>query len=116
MKRPVTAFVLALVSLVLCPILVFVEFTAWFGASMIANESANPVWSKVLSFVFVALVALVALALPVLAITTGRKAGATTQAVGAGGSRLATAAVVIGVIVLAGVLAVQVYFLVAAFG
>lgn len=116
MKRPVTAFVLALVSLILCPILVFIEFTAWFGAAMIAYEPANPVWVKVLSFVFVGLVALLALALPVIAISSGRKARAATRSTGTGGSGLATAAVVIGVIVTVGVLAVQVYSLVSAFG
>ena len=116
MKRPATAFVLALVSLVLCPILVFIEFTAWFGAAMVANEDANPVWAKVLSFVFVGLIALLALALPVLAISSGRKARAATKSAGTGGSGLATVAVVIGVIVLAGVLAAQVYTLISAFG
>jgi len=116
MKRPSTAFVLALVSLILCPILVFVEFTAWFGAAMIAYESANPVWAKVLAFLLVALIALLAFALPLLAIRSGRKARAAASASGAGGSGLATAAVVIGVIVAAGVLLFQVYALISTFG
>lgn len=116
MKRPGTAFVLAIVSLVLSPILLFVEFTAWFGAGMIAYESANPVWSKVLAFAFVALIALLAFALPVLAMRSGRKARAAVSATGARGSGLATAAVVIGVIVTAGAMLVQVYALISAFG
>ena len=115
MKRPVTAFVLAMVSLILCPILVFIEFTAWFGAAMIANEPANPVWIKVLSFVFVALVALLALALPVLAISSGRKARAAARSTETGGSGLATAAIVIAVIALVGVLLGQIYCLMSAF-
>jgi hypothetical protein len=109
MRRPGTAFALALVSLILCPILAFIEFTALFGAAMIANESANPVWSKVLAFVFVALIALLALALPVVAIILGRRARAASRSTGTGSSGLAMAAVVIGVVVTVGVLAAQVY-------
>jgi len=116
MKRPVTAMVLAVASLILCPILVFIEFTAWFGAAMIAYEPANPVWVKVLAFAFVGLVALLAFALPVLAITSGRKARAATRSAGMGGSVLATAAVVMGVIAIIAVLAAQGYFLVLSFG
>lgn len=115
-KRPGTAFVLALVSLVLTPILLFVEFTAWFWAAMIAYESANPVWAKVLAFAIVALIALLAFALPLVAIRSGRKARAAASASGAGGSGLATAAVVIGAIVAAGVLLFQVYALISSFG
>jgi uncharacterized protein YqgC (DUF456 family) len=116
MRRPVTAFVLALVSLVLTPILLIVEFTAWFWAAMIAYESANPVWVKILAYAIVALIALLAFALPLLAIRSGRKARAATKSAGAGGSGLATVGVVIGVIVLVGVLAAQVYSLISAFG
>ena len=108
MKRPATAFVLAVVSLILCPILVFIEFTALFGAGMIAYEPANPVWIKALAFVFVGLVGLLALALPVVVIRLGRRARAASRSTGTDGSGLATAAVVIGVIVTVGVLAVQV--------
>jgi len=109
MKWPVTAFVLALVSVILCPILVFIEFTALFGAGMIAYEPANPVWVKVLAFVFVGLVGLLALALPVVVILVGRKARAASSPTGTAGSGLAKAAVVIGVIVAVAVLAVQVF-------
>ena len=109
MKRPATAFVLAVVSLILCPILVFIEFTALFGAGMIAYEPANPVWIKALAFVFVVLVGLLALALPVVVIRLGRRARAASRSAGADGSGLATAAVVIGVIVTVGVLAVQAF-------
>lgn len=116
MKRPVTAFVLALVSLILCPILLLIEFTAWFGAAMIAYEPANPVWTKVLAYAFVGLVALLSLALPVLAISSGRKARAATRSAGMGGSGLATSAVVIGVIVAVGVLVVQVLAVISSFG
>ena len=108
MKRPVTAFVLALVSVILCPILLFIEFTALFGAGMIAYEPANPIWVKVLAFVFVGVVGLLALALPVIVILLGRKARAASSPTGTTGSGLAKAAVVIGVIVTLAVLAVQV--------
>ena len=109
MKRPGAAFALALVSVILCPILVFIEYTALFGAAMIGYEEANPVWIKVLAFAFVALIAIVALALPVVAIGLARKTRAASRSAGAAGSGLATAAVVIGVIVAVGVLAAQVY-------
>ena len=109
MKRPGTAFVLGLISLILCPILVFLEFTALFGAAMIAYESANPVWIKVLAFASVAVIALLALALPVLAISLGRRARTASRSTGTGGSGLATAAVVIGVVITIGVVAAQAY-------
>lgn len=115
MNRPGVSFVLALLSIILSPILVFIEFTAWFGAAMISYEPANALWTKILSFAFVGLIALLALALPVLAIRSGRRARAAAKLAGAGGSGLATSAVVIGVVV-AGVLAAQVNFLFAAFG
>ena len=115
MKRPVTGFVLALLCLVLSPVLLFIEFTAWFGAAMIAYEPANPGWAKVLSFMVVALIALLALALPVLAIVAGRKARAAARSAGTGGSGLATAAIVIGIIVTVGVLASQVLSLISSF-
>lgn len=108
MKRPATAFVLAVVSLIVCPILIFIEFTALVGAGMIAYEPANPVWIKALVFVFVGLVGLLALALPVVVIRLGRRARAASRSTGTDGSGLATAAVVIGVIVTVGVLAFQV--------
>jgi len=114
--RPTSAFVVALVSAVLRPILIMVEFTAWFWAAMIAYESANPVWAKVLAFALVALIALLAFAVPVLAIRSGRNARAAVSASGAGGSGLAMSAVVIGVIVTAGVLLFQVYALISSFG
>lgn len=116
MNRPGVSFVLALLSIILSPILVFIEFTAWFGAAMISYEPANALWTKILSFAFVGLIALLALALPVLAIRSGRRARAAAKLAGAGGSGLATSAVVIGVVVVAGVLAAQVNFLFAAFG
>lgn len=116
MKRPGTAFVLALVSLILCPILVFIEFIALFGAAVIANEPTNAVWVKALSFAVVGLVALLALALPVVAISSGGRARSAARSTGTDGSGLATAAVVIGVFVTGGVLAAQVYMAFMAFG
>ncbi len=116
MNRPGVSFVLALVSMLLSPILVFIEFTAWFGAAMISYEPANPLWAKVLSFAFVGLIALLALTLPLVAIRSGRRARAASRSTGVGGSGLAMAAVAIGVIVTIGVLAAQVNFVFAAFG
>lgn len=110
------ALALALVSVVLCPVLLFIQFTAWFGAAMIAYEQANPMWVKVLSFAVVALIALVAFALPLLAVRTGWRARAAARSTGAGGSGPASAAVVIGTVVAVGVLVVQVLSLVSSFG
>ncbi len=109
MKRPGIAFALALASLILSPILIFIEMVAVLGAAMITYEPANPFVVKALSVAVVVLIALVALALPVLAIISGRRARAASRLTGTGGSGLATAAVVVGVVVVGFVLAAQVY-------
>ncbi|MDA3022113.1 MAG: hypothetical protein O2943_05535 [Actinomycetota bacterium] len=116
MKRPVTSFVLALVSVILSPILIFIEYTALFLAAMITYEPSNPPVVKVLSIAVVVAIALVALVIPVIALRAGiraRSAAKSTQTKGAG---LATAAVVIAGLVTVGVLAAQVYVLLMSFG
>jgi hypothetical protein len=109
MKRPVTAFVLALASVILCPILVFIEFTALFGAAMITYEPTNPLWVKIISVVVVFVIGLVALAVPVLVVIMGSKARAAVKSTTTKGTGLATAAMVIAGIVTAGVVVTQVY-------
>lgn len=102
MRRPGLALALALVTVVLCPVLLFIQFTAWFGAAKIADEQANLMRVKVLSFAVVALIALVAFARPQLAACMGWRARAAARSTGAGGSGPATAAVMIGTVVAVG--------------
>ncbi len=116
MKRPGAAFALALVSSILSPILVFIELSALFFAGMVTYEPTNSLVVKASSIAVVVLIGLLALALPLIAITTGRRARAASRSMATGGSGLATAALVIGVIVTAGVLVAQVYFVLMVFG
>ena len=110
MKRPITFFVLALVSLVVSPILVVLELSALFLSGMVNAEPSNSAVIKVLSVAVVVAIALLALALPVIAVIGGSKARAASKQAQAQGSGLATAAVVIAGIVTAGVLIAQVYY------
>lgn len=116
MKQPATSFVLALVSVVLSPILIFIQFTSWIFAAMVTYEPANSLVVKVLSVAVVVLVGLVAFAVPVMAVITGIRARSASRAMATGGSGLATAGAVIGVIVTVGVLAAQVYMVLMAVG
>lgn len=114
-KRPVTAFVLALASVILTPILLFIEFTALFGAGMITYEPANPLWVKIISVVVVILIGLLAIAVPALALIMGTKSRAAAKLTPTKGAGLATAAVAIAGIVTAGVVVLQVYVVLTSF-
>ena len=59
--RPTSAFVVALVSAVLCPILIMVEFTALFFAAMVNAEAANSTFVKALTVAIVIVIGLVAM-------------------------------------------------------
>lgn len=111
MKRPVSSFVLALISLVLSPIVIFIQFTALFGAAMITYEPNNSPIVKALAVAVVILIGLLALAVPVLALVLGTKARTAAQSIPTEGTGLATAAIVIAGIVTAGIVVVQVYFI-----
>lgn len=115
MKRPGTAFALAIVSLILCPILLIIELSALFFAGMVAYEPSNPMVVKVLVIVVAVLIGLVAVAIPVIALRVGMKARSAAQPLPDGGSGLATAGVVISAIVTVGVLGAQVYYLLMVF-
>jgi hypothetical protein len=115
-KRPVTSFVLALVTVFLSPIVIFIEFTALFGAGMITYEPANPLWVKIISVVVVILIGLFALAVPALAVILGIKARAIAKSTPTKGAGLATAAVVIAGIVTAGVFVFQVFVILTVLG
>ena len=116
MKRPVTSFVLALVSLILCPILLVLELSALLFAGMVTYEPSNPVVVKVLVVAIVVVIAIITVALPVIALRMAIRARSAAKSMQEGGSGLATAAVVISAIVTLGVLAGQVYYGVMVFG
>jgi hypothetical protein len=116
MKRPVTSFVFALVTVFLSPILIFIEFTALFGAGMIAYEDANPLWVKIIAVFVVILIGLVAVAVPALVLLMGIKARAAAKSTPTKGVGLATAAIVIAGIVTAGVAAFQLFVILSVLG
>lgn len=116
MKRPVTAFVLAVASLILSPVLVFIEITALLFAAMVIYEPTNPPAAKVLSVAFVVVVGLFASAVPVIAIITATKARAASSQTAPQGSGLATAAVVIAGIAGAAAVVSQAYVVLLATG
>lgn len=116
MKRPVISFVLAMASVVLSPVLAFIETSALFFAAMVTYEPANPLWVKVLSVAVVLFIGLLAFTVPVIALIVGTKARATARSTQTGGAGLATAAVVIAGIVAAGVVVAQVYLILMATG
>lgn len=116
MKRPVTSFVLALVSLILCPILLVLELSALLFAGMVTYEPSNPVVVKVLVVAIVVVIAIITVALPVIALRMAIRARSAAKSMQEGGSGLATTAVVISAIVTLGVLAGQVYYAFMVFG
>jgi hypothetical protein len=111
MKRPVTSFILALASVILAPILLFIEFTALVLAAMVTYEPANPLWIKIISVIVVILIGLLSLSVPVLAVILGIRARASAKLASTEGAGLATAAIVIAGIVAAGVGATQLYII-----
>lgn len=116
MKHPATSFVLALVSVILVPILLFIEFTALFFAAMVTYEPNNPMWVKIVSVIVVILIGLLTLSIPVSAVLMGARARATARSTHAQGTGLATAAVVIAGIVTAVALVTQVFVIFSSFG
>ena len=115
-KRPGTSLVLALASLILSPILIFIEVVALIFAAMVSAESANPLWVKVLSGAVVFAVGLLTLAVSVIALMSSTRARAASKATSTSGAGVATAAVVISGIVTAGVLVAQVFIVLWAMG
>lgn len=115
-NRPGTSLVLALASLILSPILIFIEVVALIFAAMVSAESANPLWVKVLSGAVVFAVGLLTLAVSVIALVSSTRARAASKATSTSGAGVATAAVVIAGIVTAGVLVAQVFIVLWAMG
>ena len=112
------ALLLALISVVVSPFLVWIEIVALLFADMVTYEPANPLWVKVTAVVAVVLIAALALALPVTALVTGKRARSaigSTEIV-AEGAWKAVASQVIAIVVMALVVAAQVYFILMAAG
>ena len=110
-KRPGTAFVLALVGVFVAPILVIFELSALFLAGMIVAEPTNALIVKILAVTLVVLIAVVAVAIPLIALILGSRARAAARATQGSSTGLATAAMVIAAIVTAGVLVAQIYYI-----
>lgn len=111
MGRPVRSFVLAIVSLILCPVLIFVEVVAFMIAAMVTYEPANSLPVKIGSVVVVILLGVIALTLPSVSIVWANRARMVTTTEGAERSGLAIASLVIGGVVLAGVVIAQIYLI-----
>ena len=116
MTRPITAFVLALASVILTPVLLFIEFTALFFASLVTYETANPLWIKVIVVVVVILIGLFTLSVPLAALIVGIRARAAAKLAPTKSAGLATAAVVISGIAVAGTILSQVYLILMSIG
>ncbi|MBU6278852.1 MAG: hypothetical protein KGN78_06360 [Actinomycetales bacterium] len=116
MNRPTTALVLALVSFLLCPGLLFIEMTALLFSDLVINEPSNSGLVKALTVVMVIAIACVAIALPVVSLVVGARARSAAKVSQASGADVALAALVIAGFVMAGVVAFQVYLLLMVFG
>ncbi len=111
MSTSTKALVLAIVSVLACPVLLFIEVVALMGSAMIIYEQSNPPLVKVIAVVVVFLIGAVAVALPVVALIMGgraRKVVMTPDAPMAGSSKALVAQVIAG-LVLAGAVLVQIF-------
>ncbi len=117
MATSTKALLLAVISVVVSPWLVWIELVALLLADMVTYERANPFWVKVAVVVAVLLIAALTFVLPVAALITGKRArsfiapGAIAPGeIVAAGARKALASQVIAGVVLALVVAAQAYF------
>ena len=112
------AFVFALISAIVCPLLLFAEVVAVMLAAMITYEPGNPPIIKIASVVLVILICAVAVALPFTAFAMGKRARnfiRLSDTPIAGASKALTAQVIAGV-VFAGVAIVQIFVILWAAG
>ena len=116
MRRPIAGLVLALLSLILCPGLLFIEMTALLFSDMVMNEPTNSVLVKGLSVVVVVAIACVAIALPAAALIVATRARSAAKETQTSGADVALSAVVIAGIVMAGVVVFQIYLILMASG
>ena len=112
------ALLLALISVVVSPTLVWIEFVALLFADMVTYEPENPLWVKVAAVVAVVFIAALAFALPAAALVAGKRARSSVRSheIVAAGVWKALASQVIAIVVIALVVAAQVYFILMAAG
>lgn len=118
MATSTKAFVVALISAIVCPLLLFAEIVAVMLADMITYEPGNPLIIKIASVVAVILICAVAVALPVTALIMGNRARnfiRLSDTPTAGASKALAAQVIAGV-VFAGVVIVQIFVILWAAG
>lgn len=118
MATSTRAFVVALISVIVCPLLLYFEVVAFLLAAMIIAEPSNPLIIKIISPVVVILICAVAVALPVTAFVMGKRARnfiRLSDTPIAGASKALAAQVISGV-VFAGVVIVQIFLILWAAG
>ena len=118
MATSTRAFVVALISVIICPLFLYFEVVAFLLAAMIIYEPSNPLLIKIASVVAVILICAVAVALPVTAFIMGKRARnfiRISDTPIAGASKALTAQVIAGV-VFAGVVIVQIFVILWAAG
>ena len=116
MKSPIGPFILAVVSVILGPPLIYVEFVALLFADMVVAEPANPIPVKILTVVLVVAIGALTLTVPLVALVMGFKVRAASKETPSSRTGLATAAVVIAGFVTLVVVLAQVYVLLTIFG
>ncbi len=114
--RPVASFVTSMTSVILSPIMLWLEVVALLFSSMVVAEPANPLFVKAITVVVVVVLGLLALALPVAGLVMGSRARKVAQVEPHTGAGMALAALVIGGVVSAVVLLVQGYLVLWAAG
>jgi len=118
MATSTRAVVVALISVILCPLFLYFEVVAFLLAAMIIYEPSNPLLIKIASVVAVILICAVAVALPVTAFVMGKRARnfiKVSDTPIAGASKALTAQAISGV-VFAGVVIVQIFLILWAAG
>lgn len=118
MATSTRAFVVALISVIVCPLLLYVEVVAFLLAAMIIYEPSNPLLIKIASVVAVILICAVAVALPVTAFVMGKRARNLIRLSDTpiAGASKALAAQVISGVVFAGVVIVHIFLILWAAG
>jgi hypothetical protein len=118
MATSTKALVVALISLILCPFLLYFEMVAFLLAAMIIYEPSNPVLIKIACVVVVILIGAVTVALPVVAFVMAKRERVFIRSSDtpiAGGSKALTAQV-IAVVVAAGIVSTQIFLILWAAG
>ena len=118
MATSTRAVVVALISVIICPLFLYFEVVAFLLAAMIIYEPSNPLLIKIASVVAVILICAVAVALPVTAFVMGKRARNLIRLSDTpiAGASKALAAQVISGVVFAGVVIAQIFLILWAAG